>query len=98
MLMSILMMLVAPEAASLNPAAVELFERDPVLNGWALAAHDRNRDGWLTSYEAGAAAAAFKELADADGEGRVTVRESEEAKRFIVARSGNAGPKVVVVR
>ena len=98
MLMSLLLIVAAPGTASINPAAVELFERDPVLNGWALAAHDGNRDGWLTSYEAQGAAAAFKELADADSDGRVTVREYDEAKRFIVARSGGAGPRMVEVR
>ncbi|HVF84328.1 MAG TPA: hypothetical protein VM913_09190 [Sphingomicrobium sp.] len=98
MIASVLMMLAAPGATSINPAATELFERDAVLNGWALAAHDGNGDGWLTTYEAQLAAAAFKDLADADRNGRVTVSEYEEAKRFIVARSGNPGPRVVVIR
>ena len=98
-MMNLALILAAVQAAApINPAAVELFERDAVLNGWAMSAHDRNRDGWLTTYEAQGAAAAFKELADTDRDGRVTVREFDEAKRFIVARSGSAGPSVGVVR
>jgi hypothetical protein len=99
MMIAMLMLLAAPGAASINPAAIELFERDPVLSRWALhAGHDRNGDGWLTTYEAQAAAAAFKEIADTDRDGRLTVREYEEAKAFAVARTGGTGPKVVVVR
>ena len=99
MMISMLMLLAAPGAAPINPAAVELFERDPVLSRWALSVgHDQNGDGWLTTYEAQAAAAAFKEIADTDRDGRVTVREFNEAKAFAVARTGGTGPTVVVVR
>lgn len=73
-------------AAPVNPAAAELFERDPVLNRWALASFDRNEDGWLTLFEAQAAVTEFKRLADTDHDGRVTVQEYEAAKRFLVAR------------
>jgi hypothetical protein len=99
MVTGFLLMMAAQAAAwPFNPAAAELFERDPVLNSWAIASHDRNGDGWLTTYEAQTAAGAFKKLADANGDGRVTVREFEEAKRFIVARNGSAGPKVSASR
>ena len=39
-------------AASFNPRANELFDRDPVLNAWAVRSFDRNHDGWLTLFEA----------------------------------------------
>lgn len=81
----------APDPAGLNPYAVELFQRDPRLKSWALRVHDRNRDGWLTLYEAQVAVNAFKELADADRDGRVTVGEFREAKAFVVARYGTSG-------
>ncbi len=76
------------QAASLNPRAGELFERDPALRAWAVREFDRNGDGWLTLYEAQPAVAAFKEIADADRDGRVTVREFEEGKAFVAARWG----------
>lgn len=94
-MISAVLLIAVQSIAPINPAAVELFERDAVLNGWAMSSHDRNRDGWLTTYEAQGAAAAFKQLADADRDGRVTVREYDEAKRFIVARTGQA-PKAIV--
>ena len=74
--------------AGLNPHAAELFDRDPVLNAWAVQAFDRNRDGWLTSYEAQPAVATFKEMADTDRNGRVTVQEFEAARAFVQARFG----------
>lgn len=73
-------------AAVLNPDAVELFERSPELKAWALRLHDRNGDGWLSLYEAQPAVQALKEIADADRDGRVTVREFEAAQEFIRAR------------
>ena len=85
-------------AVPINPAAVELFDRDPVLSAWAINEFDGNGDGWLTTFEAQGAAAKFKELADGNRDGRVTVREFEEAKTFIVARTGQGGPKIVEVR
>ena len=69
-----------------NPAAGEPFERDPELKAWALRLHDRNGDGWLTLYESQDALRSLKELADADRDGRVTVREYQAAKTFIRAR------------
>ena len=80
----------APEPASLNPQAIDLFERDPVLNEWALRTFDRNSDGWLTSYEAQPAVKAFKEIADTDRDGRVTVREFQDARSWVEARYGVA--------
>jgi len=76
----------APPPATVNPAATELFERDPILGSWALASADANHDGWLTLYEAQGALAEFKRIADTDHDGRVTVAEYEAAKRFLVAR------------
>jgi len=76
------------EPASLNPDAIELFERDPVLHAWAVQTFDRNRDGWLTSYEAQPAVNSFKEMADTDRDGRVTVREFEDARSWVEARYG----------
>jgi hypothetical protein len=73
-------------AAPLNPHAGELFDRDPDLNAWAVRIYDRNHDGWLTLFEAQPALAAFKEIADANRDGRVTTAEYRQAKDFIVAR------------
>lgn len=73
-------------AASFNPRANELFDRDPVLNAWAVRSFDRNHDGWLTLFEAQPALAAFKDLADSNHDGRVTTREYEAAVAFIRAR------------
>jgi hypothetical protein len=78
-------------SASLNPRAIDLFERDPVLNAWALRTFDRNGDGWLTLYEAQPAVGAFKEMADTDRDGRVTVQEFKDAKAYVAARVGSAG-------
>lgn len=85
------------QPASLNPHATELFDRDPVLKSWAVQRFDRNGDGWLTIYEAQPALVELKSMADANGDGRVTVREFEEAKAFIIARHGGE-TQVVAVR
>jgi hypothetical protein len=68
------------------PAAVQLFERDWVLMNWALKFYDANRDVLLQPDEAAAAAEAFRKLADADGDGRVTPQEYQQARAFILAR------------
>lgn len=73
-------------SAPVNPHANALFDRDIVLKQWAIRNHDTNRDGWLTLYEAQAALAAFKALADGDRDGRVTTFEYDRAKEFIAAR------------
>ena len=73
-------------AASFNPRAVELFERDWVLNQWARRQFDANGDGIISVAEAQPAATKFKEIADADADGRVTTYEYERAREFIIAR------------
>ena len=73
-------------SAPLNPRANELFDRDPQLRAWALRLFDSNRDGWLTLYEAQPAIRMFKDMADADSDGRVTTHEYRRAKEFIAAR------------
>lgn len=72
--------------AAVNPHANELFDRDPELKVWAVRLYDSNRDGWLTLYEAQPAIKAFKEIADADRDGRVTTHEYARAKEFVAAR------------
>lgn len=73
-------------SAPVNPHANELFNRDTELRAWALRLFDGNRDGWLTLYEAQPALQMFKEIADADRDGRVTTYEYARAKEFIAAR------------
>jgi hypothetical protein len=73
-------------SATVNPNANELFDRDPELKAWALRLFDTNHDGWLTLYEAQPALRAFKEIADADKDGRVTTYEYRRAKEFVTAR------------
>lgn len=76
----------AASGGPLYPYANELFERDFELKAWALRFYDRNRDGWLTVYEAQPAVRAFKEIADSNRDGRVTTYEYDRAREFIVAR------------
>lgn len=83
-----LMALLLAAADVPNPRAGELFDAEPVLKAWALKDFDSNRDGWLTLYEANAAADAFRQLADADRDGRVTVLEFDRAKAFLASRYG----------
>ncbi len=73
-------------AGPVNPHANDLFERDGELTAWAVRLYDRNQDGWLTLNDAQPALQIFKEIADADGDGRVTTYEYTRAKEFIVAR------------
>ena len=75
-----------PASVSVTPHAREIFERDWVLMNWALKFHDRDRDILLSAGEAEAAALAFRKLADADGDGRVTTQEYRAAREFILAR------------
>ena len=84
--MSLILLLAAAAVADVNPDATALFDRDPVLNRWAIARFDANADGWLTLYEAQSALGELKNLADVDRDGRVSVREYEDAKSFLVAR------------
>ena len=74
------------QPAPLNPRARELFEQEPVLMHWALGRFDSNRDGWISMFEAQGAVTAFREIADTDGDERVTVREFEAAKAFLASR------------
>ncbi|HJR82575.1 MAG TPA: hypothetical protein VJ775_01485 [Sphingomicrobium sp.] len=78
----------AAEPASLpaNPRAVELFERDWVLNQWAKRQFDSNGDGVISVDEAQPAARAFKDIADGNRDGRVTPYEYQRAREFILAR------------
>jgi hypothetical protein len=76
-----------PTPASLRTsAAMELFERDWVLMNWALKFYDRNRDILIEPDEAAVAADAFRKMADANGDGRVTPEEYRAARTFILAR------------
>jgi len=63
-----------------------LFERDWVLMNWALKFYDQDRDVLLSPSEAAAAASAFRAMADANGDGRVTRDEYRAARAFILAR------------
>jgi hypothetical protein len=75
-----------PLPASLkSPAAKQLFERDWVLMNWALKSYDFNRDILLDPAEASAAADAFRKLADADGDGRLTPEEYRSARARILS-------------
>jgi len=67
-------------------AALALFQRDAVLNYWALKRYDRDGDIALSAPEANAAADGLKAIADADSDGRVTTYEFDRAREFIVAR------------
>jgi len=78
-----------PVAASarVNPAAARsLLERDWVLMNWALKFYDADRDILLEPNEAQSAASAFRDMADANHDGRVTTDEYSSARAFILAR------------
>jgi hypothetical protein len=75
-----------PASATTGPAAAGLFERDWVLMNWALKFYDADRDVLLSPREAEAAAAQFRKIADANGDGRVTPQEYRAAREFILAR------------
>jgi hypothetical protein len=77
-----------PTPASLKtpPAALQLFERDWVLMNWALKYYDADHDVLLEPSEAQAAADAFRRLADANNDGRVTPQEYAAARANILSR------------
>jgi hypothetical protein len=75
-----------PASAPLNPRAMELFKSDWVLMDWGLRFHDRDRDAELSIEEADAGARAFKAMADADNDGRISPREFAAAREFLLAR------------
>jgi hypothetical protein len=75
-----------PPTAPVSNAAITIFERDWVLMNWALKFYDRDRDILLSPGEAQAAAGAFREMADANADGRVTQDEYRAAREFILAR------------
>jgi hypothetical protein len=75
-----------PASLPVTPAAQQLFERDWVLMNWALKFYDRDGDILLEPSEASAAAAEFRRIADANGDGRVTPDEYRAARDFILAR------------
>lgn len=76
-----------PAVASVNPAAARsLLERDWVLMNWALKFYDADRDILLSPGEAQSAADAFRSMADANRDGRVTTEEYRAARQFILAR------------
>ena len=77
---------VAAAGASVTPEARTIFEKDWVLMNWALKFYDRDRDILLEPGEAEAAAKAFRAMADANGDGRVTTDEYRAARAFILAR------------
>ena len=68
-----------------SPAAA-IIERDWVLANWALKRFDQDRDIFLSSSEIDAAARDFREIADANGDGRITPEEFRAAREFILAR------------
>ena len=75
-----------PASLSVEPAARVLFERDWVLMNWALKYYDANRDILVEPQEARAAADAFRNLADANNDGRVTPQEYAAARAEILSR------------
>ena len=75
-----------PTPASVTPQARMIFEKDWVLMNWALKFYDRDRDILLEPDEAQSAAAAFRDMADVNHDGRVTTDEYSAARAFILAR------------
>jgi hypothetical protein len=75
-----------PASLKTPPPALQIFEQDWVLMNWALKFYDANRDILLEPGEAQAAADAFRKLADANNDGRVTPNEFRAAREFILAR------------
>lgn len=76
----------ASVSTGLNPRAIDLVDSDPAIRSWAVQMYDRNRNGWLTLYEAQPAVAGFQDIADADRDGHVTVTEYRAAVDFLRVR------------
>ena len=76
----------APTPASVTPQARMIFEKHWELMNWALKFYDRDRDILLEPDEAQSAAAAFRDMADVNHDGRVTTDEYSAARAFILAR------------
>jgi hypothetical protein len=74
-----------PASVSVTPATLQLFERDWVLMNWALKYYDSNLDILLSPTEAQRAADAFRKIADADRDGRVTPQEYRAARELVLA-------------
>jgi hypothetical protein len=77
---------VTPASSRVTPQALTLFERDWVLMNWALKSFDTDRDILLSPAEAAAAARVFRQIADGNGDGRITPEEYRAARAFILAR------------
>lgn len=75
-----------PASVTVATPARAIFERDWVLMNWALKNYDRDHDVLLEPGEAQAAADEFRNIADGDGDGRVTPTEYRAARAFILAR------------
>jgi hypothetical protein len=75
-----------PASLQPTPAAQQILERDWVLMNWALKYYDADHDILLEPGEALVAAEAFRRMADADSDGRVTPQEYRAARAFILAR------------
>ena len=75
-----------PAGIRIAPETRALFERDWVLMNWALKFYDRDHDVLISEPEAQAAAADFRKMADANGDGRITTEEYRAARAFIMAR------------
>jgi hypothetical protein len=77
---------VTPASSRVAPRALSIFERDWVLMNWALKSFDTDRDILLSPVEAEAAGRAFRQIADGNGDGRITPEEYRAARAFILAR------------
>ena len=75
-----------PAAATPTPAALALLQGDWVLMNWALKYFDGDGDIALSQSEGARAADAFRTLADANHDGRVTPAEYRAAREAILAR------------
>ena len=75
-----------PASVRVGPEARALFESDWVLMNWALKFYDADHDIMISDTEAQAAAAEFRNMADTNGDGRVTPDEYRAARAFILAR------------